>query len=144
MHERRRAERRLRNRAAIEERGGAVRDIDIHPRSQFHKQIVRMLPVDERLAIGGFAGREQVGIAARIEQRLGAHHGAQLQTCASKITLRHQHRHRLDISFVAAARAGLFRVDQPAVTVRHPLPAAAKVEMQAGHHSFGLREARGA
>ena len=49
MHERRRTERGLGDRSAIDEAGDAAAQRHVDPRRQLHEQIVRMLAVDQRV-----------------------------------------------------------------------------------------------
>ena len=144
VHERRRPQRRLADRPAIEvERLVALQPV-VDLGGQLHEQVVRVLPVDQRLAVRDLAGGEQVGVAARPHQRLQRAHRAQLQVQpVAQVAVAHQHRHRLDERLVAAARAALRGSDAPGIAVRHQHPLA-DVRHVAAHRALGRGQARGA
>jgi hypothetical protein len=89
------------------------------------KYVVRMLMVDERLTMIGFARLEELGKSwMRRGQRLGRKHFAKQNAAAAKVVLLHQHQpvHRLD--FALAARAALLVVIHKHDAVCHQIPGA--------------------
>ena len=136
VHECRRSQRRLGHRTAIDEQAGGIADPVVGACRQFHDQVVRVLAIDQRRAVGHFAGREQVGVAARTHCRLQAGHAAQLEVeCIAQLAIRHQHRHRLDKGLTASARAALLGSDAPGIAVRHQHPPAG-LDHRAAHRTF--------
>ncbi len=64
MHEGAGAKRGFADRATIEEDARIIADTHVDPCRQFHEQVVRMLPIHQRLAACALASGKQVGIAA--------------------------------------------------------------------------------
>ena len=143
MHEGAGAKCRLADRAAIEKKPGVLAQIEIHSRRQFHEQIVRMLPVDQRLAVRRLAGGEQVGIAAAVHRRFEAEHGFQLYPAPACFPCRHQHGHRGRIGLVVAARAGMVGVLRGNAAMSHQHPVAGH-DVEAGHGALKCWQASGA
>ena len=103
-----------------------------------------MLPVDQRFAIGDFAGGEEVGIAVVPHGRFEAHHRAQRQLAPLERLFQRRHGHRLDVELVVAARAALVGIDRPDETVEHQAGIAAEIDRRAVVHRLVRGKARGA
>src|SRR6266404_1764796 len=90
MHERDRPERRFTGITKVGKPGSAFTNWQGVLRRQLHKQIVRMLPVDERLAFVSFAGLEkQRRSARRKSKRFKTEHAAQLQSSLAELVIGH-------------------------------------------------------
>ena len=144
MHEGAGAKRRFTHRPAIKEQRSTGRDIDIHPCRQFHEQIVRMLAVDQRLAVRRLSRGEEIGVTLRLHRRLQAQHRAQLQPRAAEVLLRGQHPHRRDIGLVVTARAFVIGILGRYKAMRHQHPVVTRHDVKAVHPSFAPGKARGA
>ena len=135
MHESAGAEGGFANRAAVEEQAGGVAQIEIHPRRQFHEQVVRVLAIDQWRALRGFAAGEEVGVALGLHRRLEAEHRFELDAAKAGLPLGHQHGHRGGVDLGVAARAAGMGVlgGDCAVEHQHPI---ARHDVEAGHGAF--------
>ena len=87
------------------------------------KHVVRMLVVDQRLTVIGFAGLEKLGKSRmRRGERLGGKHLTKQDPAAPELVLLHQHQpvDRLRLAF--AARPTLLVVIGKDYAVRHQVP----------------------
>src|SRR3546814_7049318 len=73
---------------------------------------MRVLPIDQRLPIGNFAGRKEIRIAIVPHCRFKAHHRASSKATAFETVLIFGHGHGLNVEFVVTARASLLRIDR--------------------------------
>src|SRR3546814_7651852 len=73
MHEGTRTKCGLRNRSAIKKCSRISGNIDIEPGGKLHEQVMRVLPIDQWLPIGNFAGGKEIGIAIVPHFRFKAH-----------------------------------------------------------------------
>lgn len=130
--------------AGVDEHGVAVRQSPSVGSGQLHDQLVRMLPVDQRLSpVGALAGGEQQGIAALSHPGVRADHGAEVQNVSAfEGASGRAHRHAGDERLVVSARTRLVGVDAVQQHVTHQVPVAAP-----GVHAFvplGVRLPAGA
>ena len=144
VHERAGTKRGLTHRTAIDKQASTVGQVDVHPRGQFHEQIMRMLAIDQWLPARCFSGREQIGIAAAVHCRLEAEHRFQLDLAPASFLFGRDHPHRGDIEFVIPARTGGFGILRRCSAVDHHHPVIAGHEMEAVHCALVAREARSA
>ena len=92
---------------------------------QFHEQVVRVLPVVERLPTEGLAALQQQRVALPADrERLGAHHAVQVQRAAGKLAHRHQHSPIDAPHLVVPSGATLMIELQECVAVHHQHPGA--------------------
>ena len=84
MHEGDRTESGFAGVAAVDEPGATLADRQRVRGAQFHEHVVRMLAIDEQLAVIRFAGlKEQRRAAWRKSKRLETEHAAQLERSLS-------------------------------------------------------------
>ena len=118
-----RPERRIAGRRGIDVSDRSVADIHRIFGGKLHEEIMRMLPIDQRLPMRGLAGLEQLGIAALPEEeRLQAQHRAKHQVSGPELALGDAHEPVRGEELVAAAVAGLHDLasEQRGVVHQHP------------------------
>src|SRR3546814_3744302 len=119
MHEGTRTKCGLRNRSAIKKCSRISGNIDIEPGGKLHEKVMRVLPIDQWLPIGNFAGCKEIGIAIVQHCRFKAHHSESSKATAFETVLIFGHGHGLNVEFVVTARASLLRIDAPGIAVDH-------------------------
>ena len=104
--------------------------------AQLHHEVVRVLAVDDGLAVGGLAGLKQQGIALVADGRgLQAQHGAQHHVAAAQPMHGAEHAPVGGVKLVGAERSSLLRVHHEGLRHPHQAPLA-----DAGHqHGHGPR-----
>ena len=133
MHERRGAERGFAGQAGIDEQASILARRHVDPAGHLHEEVMGMLAIDQREAVGGLAGGEEVWITPLAHQRIGGQHRSQREVHARADRPRGlDHRHRLDERLVASARAALPGPAAPGIAMHHQHPVAG-AEMQARH-----------
>ena len=92
MRKRLRTQRRIAHRACIQAKDRVRTNLAVVQAGEFHEQVVRMLPVDNRLAIGRLTLLKQLWIKpSSNRRRFQAEHGAQRHFVGAKAALRHGH-----------------------------------------------------
>src|SRR3546814_4542662 len=115
MHEGTRTKCGLRNRSAIKKCSHISGNIDIEPGGKLHKQVMRVLPIDQRLPIGNFAGRKEIRIAIVPHCRLKTHHRASSKATAFETALIFSHGNGPNGELVVPAWTRLLRIDAPGI-----------------------------
>jgi hypothetical protein len=91
---------------------------------EFDEKIVRVLAVDQGLAVCRFPSLKEQRIAAFAHQRVRRHHAAQAERAFAQRALRHRHQHAGAEGLRLAPRPALIVVDQIDEAVRHDRPVA--------------------
>ena len=115
VHEGDGPERRFPRRRGIDCHADAVRQRALVHCCQFHPEIVRMLPIEQRLAPIALAALQQQWVATIGDCRgVETQHRSRLKSAAEQIAARHQHRPIERSELVIAPRAALLVVlDEP-------------------------------
>ena len=125
MHECRRAKRRLGNRAAIEIESDLLRQLNVVGSRELHKQVVRVLGVDNRTALERLSCLEELWKPTpRRSPGFSREHPARHKTTRPRLTLRHEHEPVLGLGFVNSARCALMIKADLEVSVTHDHPVA--------------------
>ena len=104
----------------------ATADRPLVQRGQLHEQVVRMLPVVQRLALERLTALEQQRIATGPDgQRLGARHAVEVEGAAAELAHRHQHAPVDAAELIGTARTPLVVVLHEGVAVQHHHPSPA-------------------
>ena len=117
------SESRLTNRTAVDEQPCAFAQPKIVAACNLHEQIVRMLSINKRQSIRGFARLKEFRIpAVGDSSRFQAKHGTERQRVAAEITRKHRHQPINREQFVRPARPCLLRIKYEPIRMKHQSP----------------------
>ena len=123
MQVRDRAKRGLSRGRAVEQPRNVLPDGLRIVQRQFGEHVVRMLVIDQRLAMIGFAGLEQLGKTGMGRgQRLGRKHFAKQDAASAELMLLHQHQPVRRLSLARSPGAAWLVVIGKDDAMRHNIP----------------------
>src|ERR1051325_770320 len=123
MHKSSWSKRRLAGTSGVDKPARAFADRHGVARAHFHEQVVWMLSIDQRPAFVSLSGlKEQRRAARRKGERLGAHHGAQLECSRTSTPDRGRHEPvcRLDLGYASRPTLAIDAGDE--VVMKHQQP----------------------
>ena len=123
MHEGGRTERRFSRKAEVREHRAFVGKPQAVGCRQFHEEVVRMLAVDERLAIQRLSGLQQQRIAGLADRRrICREHASQPESAGAERALSHEHDHCWTEELAVTSWAALLVVDNVGEAMEHEHP----------------------
>jgi hypothetical protein len=146
MRKSRRPERRLAGRTAIDLPAPSPCHRPVVLDRQFHEEVVRVLAIVDGVAVAGFAGSQQVGVAAAGDRpRLETGHRPQPEASRAQRPPRHRHAPVDAAGLVRAAMQCCVLVDElrECLAVQHQLPVAGAAMQGVHRREIGLPRGAG-